>query len=60
MSNLYNTWSKNNGGKLVLVRIIKNELKQKDFTAIVPELYMGKEIELQASVDLKDDNDAKG
>ena len=48
MSNLYNTWSKNNGGKLVLVRIIKNELKQKDFTAIVPELYMGKEIELQA------------
>ncbi len=34
-------------------------MKQKDFTGIVPAQYTGKEIEAEASVELKDDNAAK-
>lgn len=34
-------------------------MKQKDFTGIIPAQYTGNEIEAQASVDLKDDNEAK-
>ena len=35
------------------------KMKPKDFTGIIPAQYTGKEIEAEASVDLKDDNEAK-
>ena len=34
-------------------------MKQKDFTGIIPAQYTGAEIEAEAFVDLKDDNEAK-
>lgn len=34
-------------------------MKQKDFTGIVPSQYTGKEIETAASIDLKDNDEAK-
>ena len=34
-------------------------MKQKDFTGIVPDQYMGQEIETESSIDLKSENEAQ-